>query len=188
MDEGLYNVRYNITSSTTTTFLFPDDRFTSVKEAVKFLRVEKVFDNVKRSLQFLVFRHLYEYLLEPQNTVNFKDNFTAAKNTISETGLQHVSPKLKELNLLDLFFNLSPVEFLSRELKYRNDNIIWLKNEVKNKDNDIRNKDSQIKEEKDKVKSLEKELRVKEKALAETAALLVLRKKANAIWGDPEEE
>ncbi|WP_211231272.1 hypothetical protein [Halonatronum saccharophilum] len=37
-------------------------------------------------------------------------------------------------------------------------------------------------------KKLEKELRRKEKALAETAALLVLRKKANAIWGDPEEE
>ena len=37
-------------------------------------------------------------------------------------------------------------------------------------------------------KKLGKELRIKEKALAETAALLVLRKKANAIWGDPEEE
>lgn len=40
-------------------------------------------------------------------------------------------------------------------------------------------------------KSLEKELNRKEKALAETAALLVLRKKANAIWGnlmDDEEE
>ena len=35
---------------------------------------------------------------------------------------------------------------------------------------------------------LEKELRRKEKALAETAALLVLRKKAEAIWGDPEED
>ena len=33
---------------------------------------------------------------------------------------------------------------------------------------------------------LEKELRRKEKALAETAALLVLRKKANAIWGTEE--
>ena len=48
-------------------------------------------------------------------------------------------------------------------------------------------KDS-LKEEKGKVKELEKELRIKEKALAETAALLVLRKKANAIWGDPEDE
>lgn len=45
-----------------------------------------------------------------------------------------------------------------------------------------------LKEEKERNKKLEKELRIKEKALAETAALLVLRKKANAIWGDPEEE
>jgi len=45
-----------------------------------------------------------------------------------------------------------------------------------------------LKEEKNKTKQLEKELKLKEKALAETAALLVLRKKANAIWGDQEEE
>ncbi len=37
-------------------------------------------------------------------------------------------------------------------------------------------------------RKLEKELARKEKALAETAALLVLRKKADAIWGDPEGE
>ena len=35
-------------------------------------------------------------------------------------------------------------------------------------------------------KKLQRELKYKDKALAETAALLVLRKKANAIWGDPE--
>lgn len=34
------------------------------------------------------------------------------------------------------------------------------------------------------IKELERELRRKEKALAETAALLVLRKKADALWGD----
>lgn len=44
-----------------------------------------------------------------------------------------------------------------------------------------------LKGEKQKTKNLQKELRRKEKALAETAALLVLRKKAQAIWGDPEE-
>lgn len=38
------------------------------------------------------------------------------------------------------------------------------------------------------IKQLERELRQKEKALAETAALLVLRKKAQAIWGEPEDE
>jgi transposase len=38
------------------------------------------------------------------------------------------------------------------------------------------------------VNQLEKELRRKDKALAETAALLVLRKKAHAIWGEVEDE
>jgi transposase len=38
------------------------------------------------------------------------------------------------------------------------------------------------------VKELERELRRKEKALAETAALLVLRKKLNALWGDAEDD
>lgn len=36
--------------------------------------------------------------------------------------------------------------------------------------------------------AVERELRRKEKALAETAALLTLRKKAQAIWGEAEEE
>lgn len=38
------------------------------------------------------------------------------------------------------------------------------------------------------MQALESELRRKEKALAETAALLVLRKKAQAIWGEDEAE
>ena len=38
------------------------------------------------------------------------------------------------------------------------------------------------------VKQLEAEVRRKDKALAETAALLVLQKKVQAIWGDPEDE
>ena len=36
------------------------------------------------------------------------------------------------------------------------------------------------------IKQLEKELLRKDKALAEAAALIILRKKAQAIWGDPE--
>lgn len=37
------------------------------------------------------------------------------------------------------------------------------------------------------IKQLEAELRRKDKALAETAALLVLQKKVRAIWGEPED-
>ena len=42
-------------------------------------------------------------------------------------------------------------------------------------------------EDKKKIKQLERELKRKEKALAETAALLVLSKKCEAIWGVDEE-
>ncbi len=46
----------------------------------------------------------------------------------------------------------------------------------------------QLKEEQKRAKALEKDLQKKEKALAEAAALLLLRKKAQAIWGDDEDE
>ena len=38
------------------------------------------------------------------------------------------------------------------------------------------------------IKELKRDLRKKEKALAEIAALLVLRKKMHAIWGEGEDE
>jgi transposase-like protein len=45
----------------------------------------------------------------------------------------------------------------------------------------------QQREDRHRIQELEKELRRKEKALAETAALLVLTKKAEAIWGAKDE-
>ena len=39
-----------------------------------------------------------------------------------------------------------------------------------------------------KIKSLERELKRKDQALAETVALLVLRKKYDALWEDPEDD
>jgi transposase-like protein len=46
----------------------------------------------------------------------------------------------------------------------------------------------QSKQDRNQIKKLEQELRRKDKALAEAAALLVLQKKAQAIWGDGEDE
>ncbi len=43
-------------------------------------------------------------------------------------------------------------------------------------------------QDKQKIKELEKELHRKERALAETAALLVLKKKADLIWGSGEDQ
>ena len=46
----------------------------------------------------------------------------------------------------------------------------------------------EIKLSRQRTRELEKELARKEKALAEAAALLVLKKKLNAMWGEPEDE
>ena len=43
-------------------------------------------------------------------------------------------------------------------------------------------------DDKKRIQKLEKELKRKDKALAETAALLVLTKKADAIWGEREDD
>jgi hypothetical protein len=51
-----------------------------------------------------------------------------------------------------------------------------------------RDQREQSKADRKRIKQLEKELLRKEKALAEAAALIILRKKAQAIWGDPEED
>ena len=46
----------------------------------------------------------------------------------------------------------------------------------------------ELQQERKKTRKLEKELRRKDRALAETAALLVLQKKAREIWGDSEDD
>jgi transposase-like protein len=46
----------------------------------------------------------------------------------------------------------------------------------------------QARADKKRIRELERELRRKDKALAETAAILVLRKKLNAYWGDDNED
>jgi len=46
----------------------------------------------------------------------------------------------------------------------------------------------ETKDDKKRIRELERDLARKEKALAETAALMVLRKKAEAIWGPAEGE
>lgn len=47
---------------------------------------------------------------------------------------------------------------------------------------------AELNDEKNRSKELQRELRLKEKALAETTALLVLRKKLNAIFGENEKD
>ena len=54
--------------------------------------------------------------------------------------------------------------------------------------NSARKQAEEVRNLKNENKSLKKDLNRKEKALAETAALLVLKKKVQEIWGEPEDE
>ena len=63
----------------------------------------------------------------------------------------------------------------------------WKQDFMKTNQNTPQNKSSELKALKSENKLLKKELNRKEKALAETAALLVLQKKVHAIWGNDED-
>ena len=63
-----------------------------------------------------------------------------------------------------------------------------LQKEIRSEKKRSRRNGAEETEQKKRNKALEKELLRKERALAETAALLTLRKKAQAIWGDGEED
>ena len=64
----------------------------------------------------------------------------------------------------------------------------WKNDFIKNNTTaDKPKKQSDDKQFKNEIKALQKELNRKNKALAETAALLVLQKKVNAIWGNSED-
>jgi len=53
---------------------------------------------------------------------------------------------------------------------------------------DVKRKRSDRTPEAQRIRELERELRRKEKALAEVAALLALKKKADALWGDEDDD
>jgi len=61
----------------------------------------------------------------------------------------------------------------------------WRKELAQEQPSGQNTKSKQLKKE---IKGLKKELNRKDKALAETSALLVLKKKADAIWGNDEED
>ena len=49
-------------------------------------------------------------------------------------------------------------------------------------------KDPELVASQEKIKKLERDLRLKDRALAEQTALVILQKKANALWGQDEDE
>jgi len=99
----------------------------------------------------------------------------------------------QKLEHLGLTANLDEVELgaYCREHGLYSFQIYEWKNEFMTEDNKSEKKEknpSELKTLREENKHLKQELKRKEKALAEATALLVLKKKANALWGDLEDE
>lgn len=98
----------------------------------------------------------------------------------------------EKLEHLLLTANLDEIELgaYCRERGLYSFQIPQWKNEIMSQDNSQKKQENQseLKALKEENKQLKQELRRKEKALAEAAALLILKKKADLLWGDPEDE
>lgn len=96
---------------------------------------------------------------------------------------------LEKAQLVTTYFSLPEADrgkFL-RENGVHSSNLERWKSQLEGGERIFSNRTNEV-EANRRIRQLEKELRRKEKALAETAALLVLKKKADSIWGEDEDE
>jgi transposase-like protein len=115
------------------------------------------------------------------------------ENDNLDPGQGEISPELRspseKMSLLLESKSLSPDakgEWLRKNGIHSEHLVLW-EQELRDQVNDKASRDKEtIKKQKKEIKKLEKELDRKEKALAEMAALMVLKKKAEAIWGEDE--
>lgn len=117
-------------------------------------------------------------------------NVASMKKTASRPQDRSSEEKLKAITTYDGLPETKRGEFLRREGLKSGHIEQWRNQLSRSLDGEKMTKEerSQQAEYKRRIKDLEKELRRKDKALAETTALLVLKKKANLIWGDQEDE
>ncbi len=132
----------------------------------------------------------------PENTLN-----KWRKEALDQTGGQAASSKVaSKLSAADKFMivletsqlnETELAEYCRRKGLYREEIAAWREScliAISNNPNHKTQLSQELREERKWNQTLERELKRKGKALAEAAALLMLRKKAQAIWGDTEDE
>ncbi len=167
-------------------------KYSSYTDEFKEALVQKVFANSGKSV-----KSVSEEAGIPISTLrNWTDNY---KHRTGKTVLRKKRNRLKSIDKFNAVVITSSMneseksEYCRKQGIYPEDLEQWKQDCISgcggelNKVATQKNK-RQVKEWKQEAKRLQKELTRKEKALAETAALLVLKKKADKIWGEPEEE
>jgi len=129
--------------------------------------------------------------ISDQTIYNWKRQAENGTLVLDESSSPLDTGQLERYNLLleAKSLNEEEVGFWLREKGLHSEHLtLWeqeIKDTLSDKDNKIKLENQKLKKEK---KELERELRRKEKALAEMAALLTLKKKADALWGEEEDE
>jgi transposase len=150
--------------------------------------VQKLLTRGKRKVKDIA----YEAGIKTPTLYDWRDKFATTSDMKKTTKPQSRSAKDKLTALLE--FNALPAEergeYLRKNGLFEESILEWQKQMVEAL-NPTKKSQQELKEliiEKNKVKQLEKEIRRKDKALAEVSALLVLKKKADLIWGSEEDE
>lgn len=124
---------------------------------------------------------LYRWRKEAKSKgVVYKDKGTSRQKYSKEMQLQIII-ETSLLNSNDLS------EYCRRKGVYAEEIEAWKKAFISGETDEQSNLKQELKDKDAKLKTISKELNRKEKALAEAAALLVLRKKMHAIWDSDEE-
>ncbi len=161
-----------------------------MRHSVEFKRsaVEKYFRKGNRSVEDLVRElgvsraTLYLWRGEYANVINMKKPTQPQSRTVKE--------KLKAIMEYEVLPEENRGEYLRLNGLHKEHIIEWREqieaalSPQKTSQDERKRRSTDLK----KVKDLEKELRRKDKALAEVSALLVLKKKADLIWGSVEDE
>ena len=127
---------------------------------------------------------LHRWLKEFKNNTIVSD-IKAPKRPCDWTREQRFEVLMESANLSDDELGA----FCRKKGIYSHQLTTWKTEFMADTSNKLANKQlTELKALRSKTKELERDLRRKEKALAETTALLVLKKKANLIWGENEED
>jgi len=161
-----------------------------MKHSVEFKKsaVQKYLSRGNRSVNEV----LQEIGIASPTIYQWRDQFANVSGMTKSTKPQNrsVNEKLKALTEFDALASEKRGEYLRKNGLHEENLNEWRKQleEAFSPRKKSLQERQELAVEKNKVKQLEKEIRRKDKALAEVSALLILKKKADLIWGSEEDE
>lgn len=131
--------------------------------------------------------------LNTSTLYNWQKKYVMSGNVVSKVNKSNNRSPDEKFSIVLETATMSEIElseFCRSKGLYPQDIKGWKQDFIRSNMSNTERKREEAKErkaDKKRIKELEKELKRKDAALAETAALLVLRKKLNAYWGENEE-